>query len=206
MGSSNGLLEKMPLGSNESDVIVSDLLSLADVPRWAVVGTTRQQSVAEHSFNVAAIARCIVLRKCDWDHDHEPDLGVVLEWALLHDASECVTGDIPAPIRNALRASLTELEKAICPWYAFARGWMDAFPLERDIVHAADLLEGARFVLQWGHGFGRSEAILGSHADCSDIAKSLVTKALKIAEAHGFDIVALQILASISKQLVGRKE
>lgn len=205
MGSrGSGLLEKMPLGSNESDVIVSDLLSLADVPRWAVVGTTRQQSVAEHSFNVAAIARCIVLRKCDWDQD--PDLGIILEWALLHDAGECVTGDIPAPIRKALGKNLEDLELDICPWYACARDMMDDFPVEHAIVHAADLLEGARFVLQWGHGFGRSEAILGSHADCSDIAKSLVTKALKIAEAHGFDIVALQILASISKQLVGRKE
>jgi len=65
------------------------------VPRWAVVKTSRTQSVAEHSYNVAVIARkiCSILALDD------RDVNEVIVEALLHDTDEVYTSDIPSPAK-----------------------------------------------------------------------------------------------------------
>lgn len=74
---------------------INDLLALSYVPRWAVVRTLRQQTVADHSFRVAIIAMELVQQfHIDW----RPD--IVIWHALTHDADESVTGDIPAVAKN----------------------------------------------------------------------------------------------------------
>lgn len=71
------------------------LRQLSIVPRWTVVPTIQRQNVAEHSFHVAHIALWLAqyhtaLYTGDYDRD-------ILWYALIHDETEAITGDIPTP-------------------------------------------------------------------------------------------------------------
>lgn len=71
---------------------------LSVVPRWSIVRTIQQQSVAEHSFRVALIADRIAK---DWFNiTSQVDLYRINQYALRHDASEAITGDIPAIVND----------------------------------------------------------------------------------------------------------
>ena len=90
------------------------------VTRWHSVNCHRYPSIAEHSALVALYAREIAARV-------HPDLSAeqqvtLYELALTHDLSEIVTGDMPSPIKRALKAHfkgtqspIDTLERAICP-------------------------------------------------------------------------------------------
>ena len=90
------------------------------VTRWHSVNCHRYPSIAEHSALVALYAREIAARVV-------PDLSaeqqvLLYELALVHDLSEIVTGDMPSPIKRALRehfkgqpSPVDQLERAICP-------------------------------------------------------------------------------------------
>lgn len=63
------------------------------VKRWTIVHTTKQQSLAEHSFNVALIAQEICERMAISSAN-------VMRAALVHDLDEILTGDIPSPFKR----------------------------------------------------------------------------------------------------------
>ena len=72
------------------------------VTRWHSVNCHSYPSIAEHSALVALYAREIAARV-------HPDLSAeqqvtLYELALTHDLSEIVTGDMPSPIKRALKA------------------------------------------------------------------------------------------------------
>lgn len=69
----------------------------AYLPRWAIVRTIRQQSVAEHSYFVGIYAS----RLADW-YGWEGDRGALLYSALTHDLDELITGDIPRPAKVSM--------------------------------------------------------------------------------------------------------
>ncbi len=70
-----------------------ELLTLSNVPRWAIIDTIKKQTVAEHTFRVMAIAKYI----CDeYGLDPEP----ILLMALTHDIDEAHSGDIPTPYKS----------------------------------------------------------------------------------------------------------
>lgn len=80
-------------------------LRLRDVKRFHIVNTSRQQTVAEHSFVVAVIALDLFNHIVGID-PHNEDNSVaaafgVLAGALYHDHEESETGDIPSPIKGA---------------------------------------------------------------------------------------------------------
>ncbi len=88
-------------------------LRAADVKRWHIVRTRAQQSVAEHSFNVAILARHM-LDEFFTTYDLRNMMGAltvdhmlvsmarfrVQELALNHDLLEVLTGDIPSPFKK----------------------------------------------------------------------------------------------------------
>lgn len=78
------------------------LREMAFVPRWGIARVTRKPSVAEHSYYVAQYADAIADIV-----EYEGDRAALLRWALWHDADEIVTGDIPGPIKRALRTEFT---------------------------------------------------------------------------------------------------
>ncbi len=76
---------------------------LAFVPRWNIVRTIRQQSVAEHSFYVALWAERVAILIGLVDLTKLYFLGRV---ALVHDMREIFSGDIPATFKRKLRKDL----------------------------------------------------------------------------------------------------
>lgn len=88
--------------------IAQSYRDMAHVPRWVIARTHRRQSVAEHSYFVALYARQIAI---EIGYDRLEDL---LTYALWHDLSETVTGDIPGPVkRSGINAAV--LSSAIEP-------------------------------------------------------------------------------------------
>ena len=106
---------------------------LSVVPRWVVLATIQNQSVAEHCFNVERIARRIAR---DWLNISELD--AISQAALHHDDEESLTGDIPSPAKKKLMGE-KYLDGA-------AGGWYNGDDRVRAIVKLADLMEAFWFL------------------------------------------------------------
>lgn len=121
---------------------------LATLPRtgWLLRGVTNVESIAEHTLGVAVVATQLVddLRARGEVVDGER----VLRMAILHDAAEAFTGDVPMPAKTeALAKALDEAEaellaRALPPAaVALWREAEDGKTLEARIVKAADKLQ-----------------------------------------------------------------
>lgn len=129
---------------------IQDIMRLSHVKRWHIVHTTREQSVAEHTFNVTMIAREIATRM-DWT-DLIPE---VTTMALHHDTHEAILGDIPTPTKRRLAgmgvgAQVDKLQREcdhITPEDA------DVGELAEIIVGIADIIEAMWFLNN--HAMGR---------------------------------------------------
>lgn len=128
--------------------LVMFLDRLARLPRtgWLLRGVTDAESIAEHTSGVAVVAAALV------DDARARGLVVdgerVLRMALVHDAAEAVTGDIPMPAKtDALDRALAEAETEhlarALPAAELAL-WQEAeagTTLEARIVKAADKIQ-----------------------------------------------------------------
>ena len=137
----------MPTAAELVDA-VQFLDRLASLPRtgWLLRGVTDPESIAEHSYGVAVVAAMLVddLRARGTTVDGEK----VLRMALVHDAAEVFTGDIPMPAKtDAFKAALSAqedalLQKILAPadhalWHESESG----ASLEARIVKAADKVQ-----------------------------------------------------------------
>lgn len=89
--------------------LVSALLTLKRVERagWVEMCLNDVESVADHSFSLAALAMVYARR-------HGLNLSKVLEMALIHDVAEAYTGDLTPRIKKRIPRHLLErLETAI---------------------------------------------------------------------------------------------
>lgn len=115
------------------------LRRLAIVPRWVVVPTIQKQSVAEHSYAVAFIALWVAHFHAKYnDGSADDDL---MYYAIIHDETESVTGDIPSPagkIHIPGKSSIYEQTHGM--------GATTASDDIRQILKIADLLEAYLFV------------------------------------------------------------
>ena len=120
------------------DFELQDVMRLSNIKRWSIVEMSRPQSVAEHSYNVAIIAMNIAKR-------HGAVLrcieGGLLGWALMHDLTELVTGDVPTPHKSRLLRP--EAEKEMFPKFVNCKDGTSQ--LTREIVKVADLLDAYQF-------------------------------------------------------------
>ena len=121
---------------------------LASLPRtgWLLRGITAPESIAEHCFGVCVVAAMLVddLRARGVDVDGEK----VLRMALLHDAAEAFTGDVPLPAKTAElkralgRAEEELLARVLPPRDRALHGEYEAgTSLEARVVKAADKLQ-----------------------------------------------------------------
>ena len=81
---------------------IPELMRASHVKRWQIVLTSRPQSLAEHSFNVAMLAQSIAMR-CEDAFLSSEQMFELVNWALLHDIIEIRTGDLATPFKDKLR-------------------------------------------------------------------------------------------------------
>lgn len=166
----------------------SDLLCLADVHRWNVVKTLRQQSVAEHSFAVAVIAKEICIRLGQVDDAFVSD---VLWQSLTHDRPEILTGDIDGKFKRDYPEVKVAVDKA--EKQAFGRGFMVDSPTVSAVVKLADRIEGLSWIITWGRGVRaddvRRELLTIIHSE----TVPMVAKALNVDE---------EVIVAITRQIL----
>ena len=73
------------------------------IARWALMRNSRTENIKEHSFDVAVIAHCLAVLHNKFEQGKEgailPDPYRVQAYALYHDCTEILTGDLPTPIK-----------------------------------------------------------------------------------------------------------
>ena len=82
------------------------------INRWGLMRNTRAENLCEHSLEVAIIAHALaVVGNKRFGRSYDPQRAAVL--ALLHDASEIITGDMPTPVKyhsEEIRRAYAEVE------------------------------------------------------------------------------------------------
>ncbi len=68
------------------------------INRWGLMRNTRQENICEHSLETAVIAHALAsIGNQRFGRAYDPNRAAML--ALLHDASEIITGDMPTPVK-----------------------------------------------------------------------------------------------------------
>lgn len=130
-----------------------EIRNLANIPRWSIIRTIRQQYVAEHSYYVAQYARryAIVVGNYNPDYDHKVFRLRCIEAAMDHDISEILTGDIAGPSKRYMfneeskksyHAWEDGMLKERFPWYV-----EETSPEVRMVVSVCDYLEAFCYLL-----------------------------------------------------------
>lgn len=71
---------------------------MKNIYRWGLMRNTRNESLSEHSMEVALIAHALgVIARVRLQKEIDPNLCAAA--ALFHDTSEILTGDMPTPIK-----------------------------------------------------------------------------------------------------------
>lgn len=86
------------------------------IERWSLMKNTERENLKEHSFDVILLAHALVEIRRVYFPDIKPQLdpGQAALFALYHDTSEIITGDLPTPVKyfNAgLRTQYREVEE-----------------------------------------------------------------------------------------------
>ncbi len=83
------------------------------INRWALMRNTRNENVSEHSLEVSVIAHALALIQKNRLGNPAINPEKVALYALYHDASEIVTGDMPTPVKyfnQSINSAYKELE------------------------------------------------------------------------------------------------
>lgn len=118
---------------------VETVMRIQSVKRWHMIDTTRQQTLAEHSANVALLAMMIAIQCKGSGLFNEPPL--IAAAALVHDIPESFTGDIPTHTKKYL-VGLTDLEEAVThmDFHVTVNGHTGL------LIKICDLADGIRFI------------------------------------------------------------
>ena len=83
------------------------------INRWGLMKNSRYENLTEHSAEAAMIAHCLALiGNRIYGKHHNPER--IALFALYHDVSELVTGDLPTPVKyynDEILGSYREIEK-----------------------------------------------------------------------------------------------
>lgn len=123
------------------DFTLEQVCRLSCIKRWGIIEMQRDQSVAEHSYNVAAIALMIVDKMAP-DIDDALKSGI-LSWSLIHDLPELVTGDFPTPVKAFISENLAVMERKVFPKYYQKKTSLN--PVAITIVKIADVIDAIQF-------------------------------------------------------------
>lgn len=140
---------------------LTEILRAQNVNRWNLIAVTREQSIAEHTFNVVMIARAICKAL-------KIDDNLMTKAAIEHDLDEVITGDIPSPTKAMARQHEMDLGKI----EGAKKNCDRQQPLDKAILKFADLLESVHFLDNFGTGH-RATAV---KEDLEDQCKVMIRK------------------------------
>ena len=86
------------------------------IKRWQLMRSTKEENIMEHSQSVAVLAHALAVIRNDVFGGSVDVLKTVL-YALYHETSEVMTGDLPTPIKyynSGIRGAYKDLERAAC--------------------------------------------------------------------------------------------
>lgn len=82
------------------------------INRWGLMHSTKEENVSEHSLDVAVIAHALAtIQKKRLNKNIDPNKTVL--YAIYHDSSEILTGDMPTPVKYfnpAIKTAYKEVE------------------------------------------------------------------------------------------------
>lgn len=127
---------------------LNDKISLSSVSRWHILDTSKNQSVAEHTYNVVIIVRDIINRfNLNIDGGVRIDEASAIRLALEHDLDEVIIGDIPTPTRKLMGdVAQANLDRVMQP----PVHWGD--DIDTVIVKCADKIEACWFISNFALG------------------------------------------------------
>lgn len=153
---------------------IQDILRASDVKRWSTLNTSRQQSVAEHTFNVVMIARAICKRAGMADD-------LVTKYALEHDLDEILTGDIITPVKMKMKEAGFDIKQIED---GGLNAWSDDAYL---IVKMADMIEGLWFLSDNAIGRYATEELAIYEKRVNDYLEAIRSDGLRVA---GFGVLS----------------
>ena len=86
------------------------------IKRWPLMRSEREENVMEHSQSVALLAHSLAVIR-NQVFGGSVDVGKTVLYALYHETSEVMTGDLPTPIKyynQGIHGAYKELEKKAC--------------------------------------------------------------------------------------------
>lgn len=142
---------------------IAEQMRSGHVKRWQIVRVLREQTIGEHMYRVWCIAREILVERGAINSRNCPDfceaVALALEWALIHDLPEVITGDLATPTKRALRAAVPQgdpihsVECALDGRYSeIYRRLKTDYPYALQFIKLADLLEAIAFIQIEGAG------------------------------------------------------
>ncbi len=121
------------------------IMRLQAVKRWHMIETSRTQTLAEHSTNVALLATYIAFTSPLNSFSSPHSIAIM---ALLHDMSESFTGDIPSHSKRHL-TGIDRLEEGAMPSdFTLLRPTPTAN--DKMLLKICDLADGIRFIRTHG--------------------------------------------------------
>jgi 5'-deoxynucleotidase len=94
---------ELKMGNKEEYGFFAMLDRMQYIERWALMRNSRTENIKEHSFDVAVIAHALAVLHNRFEKDNKdailPDPYRVQAYALYHDCTEILTGDLPTPIK-----------------------------------------------------------------------------------------------------------
>jgi 5'-deoxynucleotidase len=159
---------------------IKGIIRTAQVDRWQIVRTSRNQTMAEHSYMVTMIALQIAL-------DFELPKHIVADiagWALVHDTPETITGDVSTPAKKMMGFDDTGL----IPIYDKIKGEVTG-SIAKNIVKIADLMEALMFLNTEGVGNHAASVKTGIMIDLN----LLVTECRETYPVWNWEIVNVMI-------------
>jgi 5'-deoxynucleotidase YfbR-like HD superfamily hydrolase len=137
-----------------------DIEKMCHVIRWHRIRVDRSQTLAEHSFMVAALSRLLYMKIVPKNKQKAKDRSNMFEYALFHDFGELFTGDIASPMKDALRKILEGkldvdpfeyIEDKMFPEGKVFRKKIENTPVKY-ICKLADLTDAILFIKTEGRG------------------------------------------------------
>jgi 5'-deoxynucleotidase len=152
---------------------VYEQLRACHVRRWHIVQTSREQTLAEHSFAVAVIAGSLAAAMRWNGLLQESGKLKLLQWALAHDIIEVRTGDMPTPFKRDLEAIggkgiVEKAEDRVDAETMAAYRQVRGTEVET-IVKLADQIEAIFFLQDNGVGAHAKQVLDGLRAILSDM-------------------------------------